>query len=127
MPLKEGNRGIRRLLPAIYRGIIPVATAKWVIVVDDDIDIYDTGQEEWALAVRVQPHRDIIITDNNCQGVSFDPSIHPDIRKIPYTRASKIGIDATTRFKGHDFGQMVIDSEEIQQKITGRWKEYGLK
>lgn len=118
----QGN--VRQIIYAVFA---LVRDSKWVIVVDDDVDIYDQRQVEWAMTVRVQPHRDIIITDDNFSGVPMDPSIHPNIRQRPYTRSSKIGIDATTKFKGHDFGHMVIDSEEIQQKITRRWKEYGFK
>jgi len=32
-----------------------------VVVVDDDIDIYNTNEVEWAIATRVRPDRDIII------------------------------------------------------------------
>ena len=101
--------------------------SKWVIVVDDDIDIFDKGAIEWALATRVQPHRDIIITDNKLQGVELDPSIHTDLAHIPNVQTSKIGIDATTKFKGHNFAPLVLDSPEMSQKITSRWNEYGFK
>ena len=100
---------------------------KWVIAVDDDVDIYDWGQVQWALATRVQPHRDIIITDNRLLGLTLDPSIHPDIRRIPRVQTSKIGIDATTKFKGHDFPPLVLDSDKIRQKVENRWQEYGFK
>jgi 4-hydroxy-3-polyprenylbenzoate decarboxylase len=100
---------------------------KWVIVVDDDIDIYDMGQVEWAIAVRVQPHRDIFITDNRCTGVSLDPSIHPDLRKYPLVQTSRVGIDATTKFKGHDFPPVVRSAEEQIKQVERRWREYGFK
>jgi len=111
----------------IYFCFARLFTCKWVIVVDDDVDIYDPGMIEWALATRVQPHRDIIITDNRLQGVSLDPSINPAIAPMPKTSTSKIGIDATTKFKGHDFYPLVLDSVKMKEKIAGRWKEYGFK
>ncbi len=111
----------------IYAAFALVPAAKWVIVVDDDVDIFDQRQVEWALAVRVQPHRDIIITDNKCTGDPLDPSIHPDFNTMPNTQTSKIGIDATTKFKGYEFMPLVKDSEEMQQKLNRRWKEYGFK
>jgi UbiD family decarboxylase len=98
---------------------------KWVIVVDDDIDIYDGKQVEWALATRVQPHRDIIVTDNRRSGVELDPSIQPDERVYPRVQTSQIGIDATTKFKGHDFPPVVRTAEKEKQLIERRWKEYG--
>jgi UbiD family decarboxylase len=101
--------------------------SKWVIVVDDDIDIFNMGEVNWALATRVQPHRDIFITDNRFVGVALDPSIAPELSRIPRTQTSKIGIDATKFYKGHDFPPLVLDSEERLKQITRRWKEYGFK
>ena len=102
-----------------------VHTVKWVIVVDNDIDIYDRGQVEWALAVRVQPHRDIIVTDDRRTGVVLDPSINPEVRRYPNCQASKIGIDATTKYKGHEFPPVVRTAEEQKKLVERRWKEYG--
>ncbi len=60
---------------------------KRVIVVDDDIDIYDDRDVEWAEATRFQADRGIIIRRE--RGSSLDPSISPD------GTTSKMGIDAT--------------------------------
>lgn len=104
-----------------------VHMAKWVIVVDEDIDIYDRGQVEWALAVRVQPHRDIIVTDDRHTGGILDPSIHHDLRKYPHVQSSKIGIDATTKYKGYEFAPVVRSAEEQKRLVERRWKEYGFR
>jgi UbiD family decarboxylase len=99
---------------------------KWVIVVDDDIDIYDERQVDWAISVRVQPHRDIIITDDRVRANYIDPSIHPDCKKTQMTaRTSKIGIDATMRFKDFEFPPFVKPNPEEMKFIDSRWKEYG--
>ena len=100
---------------------------KWCIVVDSDIDIHDMGQVQWALATRVQPHRDIFITDNRCRGANLDPSIHPAERMLYHSQNSRIGIDATIKFKGHDFSPVVRDSKDRRKQIDERWKEYGFK
>ena len=111
----------------IYHIMANFFMSKWVIVVDDDIDIFNMGEVNWALATRVQPHRDIFITDNRFVGVALDPSVPPELSKIPRAQTSKIGIDATKFFKGHDFPPLVIDSEKRQKQIAKRWKEYGFK
>jgi UbiD family decarboxylase len=100
---------------------------KWVIVVDDDINIYDMGSVQWAMATRVQPYRDIIVTPNNLIGVSLDPSLGPLFSKIPNVKSSKIGIDATKYFKGHEYPPLVLDNAETKKKLDQRWKEYGFK
>jgi 2,5-furandicarboxylate decarboxylase 1 len=111
----------------IYFCFSKLFMSKWVIVVDDDVDIYDKGAVEWALATRVQPHRDIIITDAKLQGVELDPSINSEIAHIPWVATSKIGIDATTQFKGHKFAPLVVDGPERKAQVERRWKEYGFK
>ena len=62
---------------------------KYVIVVDDDIDINDAEAVEYALATRFQADRDIIIKQN-VRGSSLDPS--SDQKNL---KTAKMGIDAT--------------------------------
>ncbi len=61
---------------------------KQVIVVDEDIDVHDSTQVEWALSTRMQPDRDIIIIPRIACS-TLDPSV-PE----PRTTAGW-GIDAT--------------------------------
>lgn len=63
---------------------------KQVIVVDDDINIDDPLQIEWAVATRFQAERDLVIL-NHALGSKLDPST--DIVKRGL--GSKIGLDAT--------------------------------
>jgi UbiD family decarboxylase len=114
----------RQVIHAVFGTVF---MAKWVIVVDDDVDIYDWDQVGWALAVRVQPHRDIIIEDDRHTGGILDPSIHHDLRKYPAVQSSKIGIDATTKYKGFVFAPVVRTAEEQKRLVERRWKEYGFK
>jgi len=61
---------------------------KQVIVVDDDIDIFNPQEVEWALATRFQAGEDIVLLRE--KGSSLDPSSNPRTRQT-----SKMGIDAT--------------------------------
>ena len=58
---------------------------KNVIIVDEDIDIFDDQQVEWAVATRFQADRLMVI--NGAAGSSLDPSSEGT--------TSKMGIDAT--------------------------------
>lgn len=102
-------------------------TGKWTIVVDGDIDIFDRGQVEWALATRVQPHRDILITNDRFPGATLDPSSPPEARPYPVSHSSRIGIDATLQFKGFDFPPLISYSPDLMEKVEERWEEYGIK
>lgn len=112
----------RQIIDALWAATI---VAKWVIVVDDDIDIFDRAQVEWALSTRVQPHRDIIITDDRHPGINLDPSIHPEKAIHPSTQSSRIGIDATTKFKGHEFPALARPTETQMKEVEANWNKYG--
>ncbi len=111
----------RRLIQAIFA----TSNVKWAIVVDGDIDIYNSEQVEWALATRVQPHRDVIITPNGDPGLALDPAIPPEDRTHPNAHTSRIGIDATVHYKGFEFPPIARPSEDEMAKVSARWREYG--
>ena len=71
--------------------LLSIADIKHVVVTDDDIDIFDPVDLEWALATRVQADRDVIIV-SNARSKPLDPSL-PPTAGIPTT--AKMGIDAT--------------------------------
>src|SRR5580700_3158416 len=72
---------------------LSVMDLKHVVVVDDDIDVFDPMDVEWAIATRVQGDRDIMIV-TNARGKPLDPSLAPTpVGVVPTT--AKVGIDAT--------------------------------
>ena len=50
---------------------------KQVIVVDDDVDIFDMNDIMWALATRVRPDKDIIFIPG-AKGAILDPTSDPE-------------------------------------------------
>jgi 2,5-furandicarboxylate decarboxylase 1 len=50
-----------------------VTTMKLVVTVDDDVDIFDDEQVEWAVATRMQADRDLFVVARTT-GSSLDPS-----------------------------------------------------
>lgn len=60
---------------------------KQVIVVDEDVDIHDPAEVEWAVATRFQADRDLLIVSES-QGSKLDPSARNGV-------GAKMGIDAT--------------------------------
>jgi 2,5-furandicarboxylate decarboxylase 1 len=73
--------------------LLSIADIKHVIVTDDDIDVFDPTDVEWAVATRVQADRDVVIV-SNARAKPLDPSLPPPVTgKIPTT--AKMGIDAT--------------------------------
>jgi 2,5-furandicarboxylate decarboxylase 1 len=60
---------------------------KHVIVVDEDVDIHDPNEVEWAVATRFQADRDLVIVPES-QGSRLDPSTRDGV-------GAKMGLDAT--------------------------------
>src|SRR5438876_89810 len=65
---------------------------KHVVIVDDDIDIYDPTEVEWAIATRVQGDKDVMII-TNARAKPLDPSLPQGAGVVP--TGAKVGIDAT--------------------------------
>ncbi len=65
---------------------------KHVIIVDEDVDIYNSNAVEWAIATRFQGDKDMIVIKDQ-PGSSLDPSGKHEPGKKTLT--TKIGFDAT--------------------------------
>jgi 4-hydroxy-3-polyprenylbenzoate decarboxylase/2,5-furandicarboxylate decarboxylase 1 len=69
---------------------------KWVVVVDPDINVFDSGEVEWAMSFRVQPDRDVFVIPQTPAG-PLDPSVNGKVPLAARTSAT-VGIDATRPF-----------------------------
>ena len=65
---------------------------KHCVIVDDDINIYDPNDVEWAIATRFQADKNAVILPNQ-PGSSLDPS--GDLTEGRKARTCKMGLDAT--------------------------------
>ncbi|MFM9887460.1 MAG: UbiD family decarboxylase [Burkholderiales bacterium] len=79
---------------------------KQVIIVDDDVDVHDPEQVEWAVATRFQADRDLVVV-GGALGSILDPSTEQGI-------SAKMGMDATRplRYEGLSFTKTRIPGEE---------------
>ena len=84
---------------------------KQVIVVDDDVDVHNPTEVEWAVATRFQADRDLLVV-SGAQGSPLDPSTTLTGR-LDGTSA-KMGLDATRplTYAGHTFTRVRIPGEE---------------
>jgi UbiD family decarboxylase len=72
---------------------------KHCIVVDEDIDIHDILDVEWAIATRFQADNDLIVLSDQPSS-SLDPSAwHVEGKK---SRGAKMGLDATVKKSGQE-------------------------
>jgi UbiD family decarboxylase len=98
---------IKQSRPGEAKHVIPIVLGvdhylKLVIVVDDDIDVFDEADVLWAVATRMQADRDLV-TIAGSLGAMLDPSA--DDRGI----TAKLGIDATRPFGEPFAAKLVMD------------------
>lgn len=87
--MKKRNEGeAKNVIFAAFAGHYDV---KHVVVVDDEVDVFDVEEVEWALATRFQAEKDLIIA-NGALGSKLDPSTDDGV-------GSKLGFDCTVPLK----------------------------
>jgi UbiD family decarboxylase len=95
--------------PGEAKHVIPIVLGvdhylKLVVVVDDDIDVFDESEVLWAIATRMQADRDLVVIAGSL-GAMLDPSA--DERGV----TAKLGIDATRPF-GQPFAEKLVMSPQ---------------
>ena len=97
---------------------------KHVIVVDEDVDIHNPQEVEWALATRFQADRDLVIVPES-QGSRLDPSTRDGV-------GAKMGMDATKPLGAPEMtfkrirvpGEEAIDVAEVLKRGEGsNWRD----
>jgi 2,5-furandicarboxylate decarboxylase 1 len=117
---------------------------KQVIIVDDDVDVHDPQQVEWAVATRFQADRDLVVIAG-AQGSVLDPSTTVadgsyarDEPSPPHLQGigAKMGLDATrpVSYRGHVFTKVRIPGEQefdperdLQRGATVDWASSTVK
>jgi len=92
---------------------------KFVIVVDDDINVRDWKEVIWAIATRVDPARDTSIIENT-------PIDYLDFASPESGLGSKLGMDATNKWPGEtnrEWGRPIRMSKEVIKRIDELWEK----
>jgi 4-hydroxy-3-polyprenylbenzoate decarboxylase len=104
-------------------GMGQLSLTKIFIVVDHDINIQNIDEVIWAVTTRADPKRDTIIIDN-CPTDSLDPA-SPLVNL-----GSKLGIDATTKWKEEGYMREIqtlasVD-DSTKELVDRKWNQYDL-
>jgi 4-hydroxy-3-polyprenylbenzoate decarboxylase len=91
---------------------------KFVIVVDDDINVRDWQDVIWAITTRMDPARDLTILENT-------PIDYLDFASPVSGLGSKVGFDATNKWAGEtnrEWGKTISMSPDIIQRVNDIWE-----
>lgn len=115
--IKKRNEGEPRR--AIYLALMHNFYIKQAIVVDDDVDIYNPREVEWAIATRFQPHKDLVIIPE-VEANPLDPSVRDGVI------GSKLGIDATKPLGEGDRFKKIAVPPSAESKARKILEQYNL-
>ena len=112
----------KRVMFGVWSYLRQFMYTKFVIVVDEDIDVRSWTDVVWALSTRVDPARDLVLVENT-------PIDYLDFASPVAGLGSKIGIDATSKWPGEvsrSWGRPIAMSPEVIARIDSLWSELGL-
>jgi 2,5-furandicarboxylate decarboxylase 1 len=92
---------------------------KYVIVVDDDVDIFNMDDVMWAIATRVRAEKDIVFVPGSKSAI-LDPTSDPKTFTV-----TKMGIDAT-RPSGVDFAERLVISDDQRARARSILQAAGI-
>ncbi len=119
---KEYPGHARRIMMGLWGVLKQFMYVKYIIVVDDDIDVHNWADVIWAISTRVDPKRDTLIIENT-------PIDYLDFSSPLDNLGSKMGIDATNKQPPEvtrKWGEKMEMDKMIEELVEKRWKEYGL-
>jgi 4-hydroxy-3-polyprenylbenzoate decarboxylase len=112
----------KRVMFGIWSVLRQFMYTKFIVVVDEDIDVRDWKEVVWAISTRVDPARDTLIAENT-------PIDYLDFASPVAGLGSKMGIDATGKWPGETsrtWGRPIAMDAEVKKKVDAMWKELGL-
>jgi 4-hydroxy-3-polyprenylbenzoate decarboxylase len=112
----------KRVMFGIWSFLRQFMYTKFIIVVDDDIDVRDWKEVIWALTTRVDAARDTLIAENT-------PIDYLDFASPVAGLGSKMGIDATNKWPGEtqrEWGRPIVMDADVKRRVDELWTQLGL-
>jgi len=112
----------KRVMMGVWSFLRQFMYTKFVIVVDDDVNIRSWDDVIWAVTTRMDPIRDTVLIDNT-------PIDYLDFASPVSGLGSKMGMDATNKMEGETtrkWGDTIAMSDEVKARVDQMWQELGI-
>jgi 4-hydroxy-3-polyprenylbenzoate decarboxylase len=111
----------RKIMNAVW-GMGQMMFTKFVVVVDEHVDVHDYSEVTWRVFNNVDPRRDCLVVDG-----PLDVLDHSS----PLARyGAKMGIDATKTWPeeghGREWPDELAMDPAVKARVDARWREFGL-
>lgn len=110
----------KRIMMGIWSYLRQFLYTKFIIVVDDDIDIRNWHDVVWAISTRMDFKRDVTILENT-------PIDYLDFASPETGLGAKMGFDATNKIypeTKREWGEKIVMDPKIVEKVTKNWSKY---
>jgi 4-hydroxy-3-polyprenylbenzoate decarboxylase len=111
----------RRVMMGVWSHLRQFMYTKFVLVVDDDIDVRDWREVMWALSTRMDPARDTMTIENT-------PIDYLDFASPVAGLGSKMGMDATNKWPGEtqrEWGRAITMEPAVAARVQRLCEELG--
>ncbi len=112
----------KRVMLGIWSFLRQFMYTKFVIIVDDDVDVRSWEDVIWAITTRMDPTRDTTLIDNT-------PIDYLDFASPVSGLGSKMGMDATNKLPGEttrEWGTTITMTDAVKERVDDIWDELGL-
>jgi 4-hydroxy-3-polyprenylbenzoate decarboxylase len=112
----------KRVMMGVWSFLRQFMYTKFVVVVDEDVDIRKWEDVIWAITTRMDPIRDTVLIDNT-------PIDYLDFASPVSGLGSKMGMDATNKWEGEtqrNWGATISMSDEVKARVDELWSELGI-
>lgn len=111
----------KKVMSAVW-GMGALSLTKFVVIVDEHVDVHDESEVAWRAFNNVDPRRDVVITEG--------PLDVLDHSSPTANYGAKMGLDATKTWASEGYEREwpddIIMSEEIRRLVDGKWSSYGI-
>jgi 4-hydroxy-3-polyprenylbenzoate decarboxylase len=112
----------KRVMFGVWSILRQFMYTKFLIVVDDDINIRDWKEVVWAMTTRMDPVRDTVLVENT-------PIDYLDFASPVSGLGGKMGLDATNKWAGEtdrEWGRPIQMNDAVKQRVDQLWETLGL-
>lgn len=112
----------KRVMFGIWSILRQFMYTKFIVIVDDDIDVRDWKEVIWAMTTRMDPVRDTVLVENT-------PIDYLDFASPVSGLGGKIGLDATNKWPGEtvrEWGTPIVMDKQVSARVDTLWKDLGL-
>jgi 4-hydroxy-3-polyprenylbenzoate decarboxylase len=112
----------KRVMMGVWSFLRQFMYTKFVIVVDDDVDVRDWKDVIWAMTTRMDPARDTVMVENT-------PIDYLDFASPVSGLGSKIGFDASNKWRGEtqrEWGRPIHMEEQVRRRVDEIWPDLGI-